>query len=101
MMFELNPPARPRFDVSTSTAARRIVAGWRSSGKRSASSDEYRLEITSVSTVANGRAAVTRSWARFIFDVATISMVRVIFRVFSTDLIRPFSSRPFAIRFAR
>jgi hypothetical protein len=29
--------------------------------------------------------------------VATISIVRVILRVFSTDLIRPFSSLPFAI----
>ena len=39
----------------------------------------------------------TRSCARFIFDVATISIVRVILRVFSTDLMRPLSSRPLAI----
>ena len=44
-----------------------------------------------------GAPPITRSCARFIFEVATISMVRVIFRVFSTDLIRPFSSRPLAI----
>jgi hypothetical protein len=30
--------------------------------------------------------------ARFSFEVATISMVRVIFRVFSTERIRRFSS---------
>jgi hypothetical protein len=30
-------------------------------------------------------------------EVATISIVRVIFRVFSTVLILPFSARPFAI----
>ena len=40
----------------------------------------------------------TRSCARFIFDVATISIVRVILRVFSTDLMRPLSSRPLAMR---
>ncbi len=39
----------------------------------------------------------TRSCARFIFDVATISIVRVILRVFSTDLMRPLSSRPLAM----
>jgi hypothetical protein len=47
--------------------------------------------------LAYGRAATTRSWARFIFDVATISMVRVIFRVFSTLRLRPLSSRPLAL----
>src|SRR6185437_9385181 len=49
------------------------------------------------SACAYGRAAVTRSWARFNFDVATISNVRVILRVFSTDLMRPLSSRPLAM----
>ena len=39
------------------------------------------------SSRAYGRAATTRSCARFIFEVATISIVRVILRVFSTDLI--------------
>src|SRR5207302_6676845 len=53
--------------------------------------------MTSASARANGRAATTRSCARFIFDVATISIVRVIFRVFSTLLIRPLSSRPLAM----
>src|SRR6476469_9675915 len=53
--------------------------------------------MTSRSAVAYGRAATTRSCARFIFDVATISIVRVILRVFSTDLMRPLSSRPLAI----
>ena len=53
--------------------------------------------MTSPSARAYGRAATTRSWARFIFEVATISIVRVILRVFSTDLIRPLSSRPFAM----
>jgi hypothetical protein len=53
--------------------------------------------MTSPNDFAYGRAAITRSIARFIFDAATISIVRVIFRVFSTDLMRPFSSRPFAM----
>src|SRR6266576_2739514 len=53
--------------------------------------------MTSRSACAYGRAAVTRSCARFIFDVATISIVRVILRVFSTDLMRLLSSRPLAI----
>ena len=96
----LNAPASPRFDVRRSTAARFAVAGWRSSGKRSARSAEYRLAIVSAIAVAYGRAAATRSVARFNFDVATISMVRVIFRVFSTDLMRPLSSRPLAMRSA-
>ena len=95
--FALNAPASPRFAVSRMTAARFTCAGWRSSGNRSASSGEYRLAITSRSACAYGRAADTRSCARFIFDVATISIVRVILRVFSTDLMRPLSSRPLAI----
>src|SRR4051812_9462371 len=53
--------------------------------------------MTSESAVAYGRAATTRSCARFILDVATISIVRVILRVFSTDLMRPLSSLPLAI----
>src|SRR5690242_1215827 len=53
--------------------------------------------MTSPNACAYGRAAMTRSIARFIFDVATISIVRVILRVFSTDLMRPLSSRPLAI----
>src|SRR5512143_1608407 len=53
--------------------------------------------MTSRNACAYGRAAATRSCARFIFDVATISIVRVILRVFSTDLMRPLSSRPLAI----
>src|SRR3954465_11246558 len=57
--------------------------------------------MTSPNAWAYGRAAMTRSIARFIFDVATISIVRVILRVFSTVLIRPFSSRPFAISVGR
>src|SRR5438093_3446769 len=98
MRFELNAPARPRLPVSSTTAARfaRSV-GWRSRGNRSASSAEYRLEITSRSAVAYGRAATTRPCARFIFDVATISIVRVILRALSPDLMRPLSSLPFAI----
>src|ERR1051325_4527399 len=96
--FVLNAPAKPRLPVSTSTAARfALPDGWRSSGNFSANSGEYRLEITSDNALAYGRAAMTRSCARFILDVATISIVRVILRVFSTDLIRPFSSRPLAI----
>src|SRR5580704_6320625 len=47
-------------------------------------------------TLAYGRAPTTRSCARLSFDVATISMVRVIRRVFSTDRIRLRSSRPLA-----
>src|SRR5947209_17656042 len=57
--------------------------------------------MTSVRAFAYGRAATTRSCARFIFDAATISIVRVIFRVFSTDLMRPFSSRPLAMAQSR
>src|SRR5512143_371163 len=53
--------------------------------------------MTSRNACAYGRAAATRSCARFIFEVATISIVRVILRVFSTDLMRLLSSRPLAI----
>src|SRR5260370_22656255 len=53
--------------------------------------------MTSAMAFAYGRAAITRWEARFSFDVATISIVRVIFRVFSTLLIRPFNSLPLAI----
>ena len=79
------------------TAARRTVAGCRSSGNWVASSGSYRLAMTSRSAAAYGRAATTRSCARFIFEVATISIVRVILRVFSNDLMRPLSSRPLAM----
>src|SRR3954469_20444011 len=99
MTFELNAPARPRLPVINRIAARfGLPDGWRSSGNRSARSGEYSPAITSPSALAYGRAPTTRSWARFIFDVATISIVRVILRVFSTDLMRPLSSRPLAIR---
>src|SRR5439155_27163021 len=53
--------------------------------------------MTSRSDSAYGRADDTRSCVRFIFEVATISSVRVILRVFSTDLMRPLSSRPLAM----
>src|SRR3954469_25933780 len=53
--------------------------------------------MTAPNDCAYGRAATTRSIDRFIFDVATISIVRVILRVFSTDLMRPLSSRPLAM----
>src|ERR1700734_2504448 len=53
--------------------------------------------MTSRNAAAYGRAATTRSCARLSLDVATISIVRVIFRVFSTERIRPLISRPFAI----
>src|SRR5258708_36573579 len=53
--------------------------------------------MTPASAFGYGRAATTRSCARFIFEVATISIVRVILRVCSTDFIRPLSSRPLAI----
>src|SRR3954469_9716781 len=53
--------------------------------------------MTAPNDCAYGRAATTRSIDRFIFEVATISIVRVILRVFSTDLMRPFSSRPLAM----
>src|SRR5690242_8616061 len=79
------------------TAARLTVAGCLSNGNCSARSGEYRLAMTSRNACAYGRAAVTRSCVRFSFDVATISSVRVIFRVFSTDLMRPLSSRPLAM----
>jgi hypothetical protein len=53
--------------------------------------------MTSASAAAYGRAATTRSCARFNRDVATISIVLVIWRVFSTDLMRRRSSLGFAI----
>src|SRR5918994_3634262 len=40
---------------------------------------------------------MTRSWARFNFDVATSSIDLVMFRVFPTDRIRPLSCRPLAM----
>src|SRR5260221_8591433 len=95
--FALNAPARPRLLVSSTSATRSGFTGCRSSGNRSARSGEYRLEITSESACAYGRAATTRSCARFIFEVATISIVRVILRVFSTERMRPLSSRPLAM----
>jgi hypothetical protein len=52
MRLALNAPARPRFEVSRITAAFFTVAGWRRSGNRSASSGEYRLEMTSASEFA-------------------------------------------------
>src|SRR5260370_16771886 len=48
-----------------------------------------------------GRAAITRSWARLSFEVATSSIVRVILRVFCTDLIRRRNSRGFALSAGR
>src|SRR5260370_13029287 len=44
-----------------------------------------------------GRAAITRSWARLSFEVATGSLVGVLWRGFCGDLIRRRSSRGFAI----
>ncbi len=101
--FALKAPASPRFAVSRTTAARAAPPfaerGRRSSGKRSASSGEIQVARSPRrSACAYGRAATTRSCARFIFDVATISIVRVILRVFSTDLMRPLSSRPLAMQ---
>src|SRR5882724_3569707 len=98
----LKPPARPRLEVSRIIAAREGPplaggAGRRSSGKRSASSAVYRSAMTSRRACAYGRAATTRSWARLSFDVATSSIVLVIFRVFWTDRIRPLSWRLLAI----
>src|SRR2546427_9595932 len=69
------------------------ATGWRSNGNRSARSGEYRSAITSAREAAYGRAATTRSCARFNFDVATSSIVFVILRVLWTDLIRRRSSR--------
>src|SRR6185312_10691557 len=82
----------PRTGVPCSSAG-----GCRRSGKRSASSGEYRSAMTRSSACAYGRAATTRSCARLSFEVATISMDRVILRVPSMDLIRPLSSRPWAM----
>src|SRR5436305_1857098 len=42
--------------------------------------------MTSARAVAYGRAATTRSWARFSLDVATSSIVLVILRVLWTEL---------------
>ncbi len=53
--------------------------------------------MTSPSCSAYGRAAATRSCARLSLDVATISIVRVILRVFWTERIRPLSSLPLAM----
>src|SRR3989449_3681104 len=77
----LNAPHSPRLAVMTTSATRRLFPpGWRSSGNRSASSGAYRSPITSARAAAYGRAATTRSWARFSFDVATSSIVFVILR---------------------
>src|SRR3989442_7154678 len=73
------------------------ATGWRSNGNRSARSGEYRSAITSAREAAYGRAATTRSCARFSFDVATSSIVFVILRVFWTERIRRRSSRGLAI----
>src|SRR5260221_3015774 len=53
--------------------------------------------MAAASACAYGRAAITRSWPRFSLDVETISIVRVIFLVLWTDLIRRLSSRVFAM----
>src|SRR2546427_12521936 len=94
----LNAPHSPRLAVMTTSATRRLFPpGWRSRGNRSASSGAYRSPITSASAAAYGRAATTRSCARFSFDVATSSIVFVILRVFWTDRMRRRSSRGFAM----
>ena len=93
----LKPPQSPRLAVRTTKATRLTCVGRRNKGKRSASSGVYTCDNSSPSASAYGRADATRSAARFILEVATISIVRVILRVFSTDLMRPLSSRPFAI----
>src|SRR5882762_5578981 len=96
--FALNAPHSPRLAVMTTSATRRLLpTGWRSRGNRSASSGAYRSPITSASAAAYGRAAITRSWARFSLDVATSSIVFVILRVLWTDLMRRRSSRGLAI----
>src|SRR5437016_6699679 len=94
----LNAPHSPRLAVMTTSATRRLLPpGWRSKGNRSASSGAYRSPITSARAAAYGRAATTRSCARFSFDVATSSIVFVILRVFWTERIRRRSSRGLAI----
>ncbi len=96
--FALNPPHSPRLLVMKRSARRRgPPSGCRSSGNRSTRPGSYRLAITWLSDSAYGRAATTRSCARFSRDVATISIVLVIWRVFSTDLMRRRSSRALAI----
>ena len=53
--------------------------------------------MTSASRSAYGRAASTRSCARLSLDVETISIVRVILRVFWTERMRPLSSLALAM----
>ncbi len=75
------------------TAARLMPPfGRRSSGNCSANAGSCKSAMISAKAAAYGRAAITRSCARLSFDVATISIVLVICRVFSTDLIRRRSS---------
>lgn len=100
--FALNPPASPRLEVSRMTAARAGPplaggAGWRRSGKRSASSGVTRSAMTPCSASAYGRVATTRSCARLSLDVETSSIVRVILRVLVTERIRPFRAFDLAI----
>src|ERR1044071_3686731 len=81
----------------SSSATRRTAsaAGCRNRGNRSASSGAYRSAMTAARAAAYGRAAITRSWARLSFDVATSSIVLVILRVLWTDRMRRRSSRGF------
>ncbi len=102
MRLVLKAPARPRFEVTSRTAARfgpplAGLAGCRSSGNRSASSGVIRSPITSASARAYGRAPTTRSCARLSLEVETISIVRVTWRVLSIERIRRRSARVLAI----
>ena len=98
MRLALNAPASPRLLVIPTTAARRMSPSTRrSNGNRSTRIGSWRSRMISASAAAYGRAAITRSLARFNFDVATISIVFVIWRVLSTDLMRRRSSRGWAI----
>src|SRR5262245_5417120 len=92
----LNPPHNPRSDVTTTTSvlpsSRGVNRGWAVGGTR-ASTCVTRWCRRS----ANGRAAMTRSWARCSLAADTIFMALVICCVFLTLAIRRRISRRLGI----
>ena len=98
MRFALNPPARPRFDVSSERPPPACtVVGWRSSGNCSARSALYRLAITS----AQRRRVRPRRDDAILRPLHFRSgdhlhRARDLARVLD-GLMRPLSSRPFAM----
>ncbi len=96
MMLELNEPARPRSEVTTTTAIR-FTSRTSSSGNSCLSTSGSSDSMTPERRSAYGRACSILSWALRILAAATIFIALVTCWILLTDRIRSRISFRFAI----